>query len=61
MEHVIRGAAVGNQREALEVLELAARGKVKTHVRLEKMDKLTEIFQEMAEGKMQGRVVLDLQ
>ncbi|EKD19181.1 uncharacterized protein L3040_009377 [Drepanopeziza brunnea f. sp. 'multigermtubi'] len=61
MEYKIKGCAVGNQREALEVLDMAARGLVKTRVRLETMEKLTEVFQEMAEGKMQGRVVLDLQ
>jgi len=61
MEQNIKGSAVGNQREAIEVLEMAARGVVKTRLRIEKMDKLTEVFQEMSEGKMQGRVVLDLQ
>jgi alcohol dehydrogenase, propanol-preferring len=61
MEHNIKGSAVGNQREAIEVLEMAARGVVKTRLRVEKMEKLTEVFQEMSEGKMQGRVVLDLQ
>jgi propanol-preferring alcohol dehydrogenase len=59
-EFKIVGSAVGNQREALEVLEMAARGIVKTRLRVEKMDKLTGIFQEMSAGKMQGRVVLDL-
>ncbi len=57
----IVGSAVGNQREALEVLELAARGIVKTHYRIEKMEKLTEVFKEMADGKMYGRVVLNLE
>jgi propanol-preferring alcohol dehydrogenase len=56
----IVGSAVGGRREALEVLELAARGVVKTHYRLEKMENLNDVFQEMAEGKLQGRVVLDL-
>ena len=60
MEHNIKGSAVGNQREAFEVLDMAARGIVKTKLRVEKMEKLTEVFQEMSEGKMQGRVVLDL-
>jgi len=59
-ELVIKGSATGNNREAMEVLEMAARGIVKTHTRVEKMDKLTEVFQEMGEGKMQGRVVIDL-
>jgi len=52
---------VGNKREVLEVLEMAARGIVKTRTRIEKMENLTEVFKEMSEGKMLGRVVLDLQ
>jgi len=56
----IRGVPVGNRREAIETLELAARGLIKTHFRVEKMDKLTEVFQEMERGELKGRVVLDL-
>ncbi|ESZ98269.1 putative alcohol dehydrogenase [Sclerotinia borealis F-4128] len=59
-EWKIKGSSVGNQREALEVLEMAARGIIKTRIRMEKMENLTEVFKEMSEGKMQGRVVLDL-
>ncbi|CCD54850.1 similar to alcohol dehydrogenase [Botrytis cinerea T4] len=59
-EWKIKGSAVGNQREALEVLEMAARGIIKTRIRMEKMENLTEVFKEMSEGRMQGRVVLDL-
>ncbi|QDS73799.1 hypothetical protein FKW77_005879 [Venturia effusa] len=57
----IVGVAVGNRQEAIETLELASRGLVKTHYRVEKMDKLTEIFKDMEECKLQGRVVLDLE
>ncbi|PSS23096.1 hypothetical protein M430DRAFT_64761 [Amorphotheca resinae ATCC 22711] len=57
----IKGSAVGNQREALEVLDMAARGIVKTHLKVRKLEELTDVFHEMSEGKMQGRVVLDLQ
>ena len=39
----IRASAVGNRRDAVECLEMAARGVVKTHYRLEKMEKLTEV------------------
>jgi D-arabinose 1-dehydrogenase-like Zn-dependent alcohol dehydrogenase len=46
-EWTIRGSAVGNQREALEVLDMAARGIVKTHLRTENIENLTAIFQEM--------------
>lgn len=39
----ITAVAVGERREAIEVLDFAARGIIKTHYRLEKMDKLTEV------------------
>ncbi|KAF2199348.1 alcohol dehydrogenase 2 [Delitschia confertaspora ATCC 74209] len=54
------GSAVGSLKEAGECLDFAARGIVKTHFRTEKMDKLTDVFREMEQGKLQGRVVLDL-
>lgn len=56
----ITGSAVGNRTEAIETLEFAARGVLKAHVRTEKLENLTSVFQEMGEGKIQGRVVLDL-
>jgi propanol-preferring alcohol dehydrogenase len=40
---------------------MAARGIVKTHYRVEKLDKLTEVFEDMHAMKLQGRVVIDLQ
>ncbi len=56
----IRGVAVGDRREAIETLEFAERGIVKTHFRTEKMEKLTEVFEQMDRGELQGRVVIDL-
>lgn len=56
----IIGTAVGDRREAIETLDFAARGVVKTHYRIEKMDGLEDVFREMGEGKLKGRVVLDL-
>ncbi|KAE9966935.1 hypothetical protein BLS_006677 [Venturia inaequalis] len=57
----IVGVTIGNRQESIETLDLARRGLIKTHCRVEKMDKLTEIFKEMEGGKLQGRVVLDLE
>ncbi|KAK4691494.1 alcohol dehydrogenase, propanol-preferring, partial [Lecanoromycetidae sp. Uapishka_2] len=57
----IAAVAVGTRKDAIECLDFAARGIVKTHFRTEKMEKLTEVFQEMKDGKLIGRVVLDLQ
>lgn len=56
----VTGSAVGNRIEAKETLQFLARGIIKAHYRVEKMDKLTDVFKEMGEGKLQGRVVLDL-
>ena len=52
----IIGSSIGSQLEAIEVLDMAARGIVKTHYRLEKLDKLGDVFREMADNKMEGRV-----
>lgn len=56
----IRGSTVGNRKEALEVLDLAKRGLVKTAVRKEKMENLNSVFNDMKSGKLQGRVVLEI-
>ncbi len=39
----IAAVAVGTRKDAIEVLDFAARGIVKTHFRTEKMEKLTEV------------------
>ena len=60
-EQRIVGSAVGNRREAIETLELASRGIIKTHYRSAKMEELTEIFEQMERQEIQGRVVLSLE
>lgn len=57
---LIQGSAVGNRRDALEVLDFVARGIIKPHVRTEKLGKLTEVFEDMDQGRLNGRVVIDL-
>ncbi len=56
----ILGSAVGSRKEAIETMDLAARGVLKTHFTLEPMSKLTEVFERMERMEVQGRVVLDL-
>jgi alcohol dehydrogenase, propanol-preferring len=46
----IYGSAVGNRKDAIEVLDFAARGVVKVHTRMEKLDKLTEVRGSIAFG-----------
>lgn len=56
----IVGVAVGNRRDAIECLELVSKGIVKVHYRLEKMETLQEVFDEMEAATLLGRVVLDM-
>ena len=56
----IHGVAVGDRKEAIETLQMAERGIVKTHFVVKKMQDLTETFERMDRGEITGRVVLDL-
>lgn len=56
----IVGVAVGDRREAIETLQFAERGLVKTHFETAKMEDLTGIFEKMDRGEIKGRIVLDL-
>lgn len=53
--HII-GSTIGSQREAIEVLDFAARGIVKTRIRVEKIDKLEEVFRQMHDRTLEGRM-----
>lgn len=59
-EITIIGSAVGNRLDAAECLDMAARGVIDVPYRLETLDRLQDVFSEMMDGKLQGRVVLDL-
>ncbi|KAF9894980.1 hypothetical protein FE257_004604 [Aspergillus nanangensis] len=56
----IVGSTVGNRREAIETLAMAQRVAT-TPFRVEKVQNVNTVFEEMKQGKLQGRVVLDLQ
>ncbi|KAM5360146.1 hypothetical protein ACJZ2D_013961 [Fusarium nematophilum] len=50
----------GNRLDAQECLAIARDSGLKTHYQLRRMQSLSNIFEEMEDGKIQGRVVLDL-
>ncbi|KAG8684836.1 alcohol dehydrogenase, partial [Ceratobasidium sp. 394] len=56
----VKGSYVGNREDARQALDIAARGRVRTTYRVEPLGKLPDVFKEMKEGKLAGRVVLDL-
>lgn len=51
---------VGDRRDAIEVMQLAERGIIKTHLLKAKMEDLTEVFHKMEAGLLIGKVVLEL-
>jgi propanol-preferring alcohol dehydrogenase len=56
----IRGSIVGTRRDLHDALELAEGGKVKATVEADKLENINQIFKRMHEGKIEGRIVLDL-
>ncbi|EPQ28597.1 uncharacterized protein PFL1_03900 [Pseudozyma flocculosa PF-1] len=60
LAHRIVGSAVGSRRDANEALDIAAQGKVRVVYQLKGLSDLPDVFRDMSEGKITGRVVLDL-
>ncbi|CAL1699240.1 unnamed protein product [Somion occarium] len=56
----ILGSYVGNRQDAIESLDIAARGKVKCYYTLKPLSALQETYEGLEEGTVVGRVVLDM-
>ena len=56
----IRGSIVGTRLDLTESLAFAAQGKVKTHYRTESLANVDQVMSDLAKGKIEGRVVLDM-
>mmetsp|Transcript_992 Transcript_992/g.1881 ORF Transcript_992/g.1881 Transcript_992/m.1881 type:complete len:351 (-) Transcript_992:564-1616(-) len=56
----IRGSIVGTRQDLAEALEFAAAGQVVPQVQMRKLEELNDVFQEMEEGRIAGRIALDL-
>jgi propanol-preferring alcohol dehydrogenase len=57
----VRGSIVGTRQDLEEAIEFAAEGKVSSHFSWDKLENINQIFARMEEGKIDGRVVIDLQ
>ncbi|KAG6828822.1 hypothetical protein H0H92_006647 [Tricholoma furcatifolium] len=55
----ILGSYVGNRQDAMEAIEIAARGAVKCHYQTRKIDALQQVYEDLTKGQISGRVVLD--
>jgi propanol-preferring alcohol dehydrogenase len=55
----IRGSIVGTRQDMVEALDFYARGLIKPSVTRAHLDEINAILAELAEGKIEGRVVID--
>lgn len=56
----IRGSIVGTRCDLQEALDFAAEGKVKATVATDTLENINDVFQRMIDGKIEGRIVLDM-
>jgi propanol-preferring alcohol dehydrogenase len=59
-EYRIVAAAVGTRQDLREVLQIAAEGKVKCKIETRGLAEVNEVMNEMKEGRLVGRVVLQV-
>lgn len=59
-QSTIVGSSVGNYGEAVEVMDLARRGLIQTHVQVDKLENLQAVFELMEKGQIRGKVVLEI-
>ncbi|MBY5982858.1 alcohol dehydrogenase AdhP [Halomonas sp. DP5Y7-2] len=57
----VRGSIVGTRQDLQEALDFAGEGKVKATVSSDRLANINDIFGRMLDGKIEGRVVLDMQ
>lgn len=55
----IVGSIVGTRKDLQECLEFAADGKVKTIIETVKMDDINRVFEDLEQGKINGRIVIE--
>ena len=58
--HTIRGSIVGTRADLAEALAFAAEGKVAAHFATESLDDINSIFTHMEDGKIDGRIVMQI-
>ncbi len=56
----LRGSIVGTRNDLRESLEFAGEGQVAAHYTTEPLDNINNIFDRMRNGKIEGRIVMDL-
>ncbi|WP_197933081.1 alcohol dehydrogenase AdhP [Spirosoma aureum] len=57
----IRGSIVGTRQDLVESMALAAEGKVKVHYHTERLEAINKVLNDLKAGRVDGRIVLDMQ
>ncbi|KAG8216667.1 alcohol dehydrogenase [Butyriboletus roseoflavus] len=55
----VKGSYVGNRQDAIEAIDIAASGKVKVNYARKGLTDLQQVYNDLEEGKVVGRIVLD--
>ena len=56
----IRGSIVGTRKDLAEALAFAAEGKVRAHIHQARLEDINNIFTDLKDGKVDGRMVLTM-
>lgn len=56
----IHGSYVGNRQDAVEAIDIAASGAVKCHYQLKKLSDIEQVYNDITNGKVAGRIVLEV-
>lgn len=56
----LRGSIVGTRNDLAEAIDLAAEGKVRAHYHRAPLEDINRVFADLRQGRVDGRVVLDL-
>jgi len=59
--HTVRGSIVGTRLDLEEALSFAAAGLVKATIETLPLESVNDVFKRMKQGKINGRIVLDMQ
>jgi len=57
----VRGSIVGTREDMREAFGFVERGQVKCTIQVEPFDKVGDVFNDLRLGKIQGRIVLDIE
>jgi alcohol dehydrogenase, propanol-preferring len=59
--YTLRGSIVGTRKDLEEALEFAAQGKVKATIERLPLESINDVFTRLKQGKVNGRIVLEVQ